>query len=206
MASAKPIWCSNFLYNSRTFRNLKYEFSEEEKHTYMRSRHLEGLPLTEKDMPDKVFCVMATKGDKLPDVYVITGRLLLVSERFKNLLRDFELGATQFFPVNVLERDRETPVKSGPFYLMNYTEFREIAVREQIANARKVGRRFSVADLKAEPIVVRPERLDPLDFALDSMVYNFAFFSDRLVKAIRAAKIRRLGFVKCVAAKECSIE
>ena len=200
MADDRPIWCSNFLYNSRTFRNLRYQFPDEERHSYMRSRHLEGQPLTEGDMPDEIFCVLGTKGDKLPDIFLITGRLLLVSERFKSLLKEFELGATKFFRVNVLEGDRETPVNSGPFYLMNYTEFREVAVPEQISNARKVGRRFSVTDLKAAPVVVRPERLDGLDFALDSKVYNFAFFSDGLVKAIKAEKIKPLSFVRCVVA------
>lgn len=200
MASDEPIWCSKFLYNSRTFRNLNYEFPDEEKHTYMRSRHLNGDVLEQIDMPDQIFCVMATKGDKLPDVFFITGRLLLVSERFRNLLQEFELGATQFFPVNVLEHDRETPVSSGPFYLMNYTEFREIAVPEQIESARKTGRRWMVVDIKAKPVFVRPEHIDGLDFALDPVVFNFAFFSDRLVKAIKAAKIKPLSFVKCVAA------
>ena len=205
MASTEPIWCSNFLYNSRTFRNLDFELSDNEpKHrAEVSSKFKKGQPLLENDVPINIFCKLATKGDKLPDVFFLTGGLLLLSERFKTLLQDFELGATQFLPVNVLERDRETPVTTGPFYLMNYTEFREIAVPEQIENARETGARWMVVDIKAKPVFVRPECLDGLDFALDPVVFNLAFFSDRLVKAIRAEKIRPLGFVKCVAVKEC---
>ena len=202
MASDEPIWCSNFLYNSRTYRDLGYDLADNDRQLRLEGedRHLKGESLIENDIPVKVYCRKSSMGDKLPDVLFIANRLLFISERFKNLLQEFDIGATQFFRVNVLERDQETPVKTGPFYLMNYTEFREVAVPEQILNARKVGRRYSVTDLKAEPIVVRPERLDGLDFALDSMVYNIAFFSDRLVKAIKAEKIKPLSFVKCVAA------
>lgn len=205
MASAEPIWCSNFLYNSRTVRNLDYQLADNvlERRVEGSARLKNGQPLFENDIPQIIFCVLTTKGEKLPDVFRITNGLLLVSERFKNLLQDFELGATQFFLVNVLERDRETPVTTGPFYLMNYTEFREIAVPEQIESARETGARWMVVDIKAKPVFVRPEHLDGLDFALDPVVFNLAFFSDRLVKAIRAEKIRPLGFVKCVAVKEC---
>lgn len=105
-----------------------------------------------------------------------------------------------FFRVNVLEVDRETPVTTGPYYLMNYTEFREIAVPEKIYYAREIGQLWMVDDIKAKPIFVRPECLDGLDFALDPVVFNLAFFSNRLVKAIKAEKIKPLSFVRCVAA------
>lgn len=208
MAGDEPIWYSSFLYNSRTYRDLGYDLADNDRQLRLerQDRHLKGESLIENDIPINTFCRKSSMGDKLPDVFFIANRLLFVSERFKNLLRDFQLGATQFFPVNVLERDQETLVKSGPFYLMNYTEFRDVAVPEQISNARKVGCRFSVTDLKAAPVVVRPERLDGLDFALDPVVFNLAFFSDRLIKAIKAAKIKPLSFVKCVAAEQCSKE
>lgn len=202
MASDQPIWCSNFLYYSRTYRDLGYDLADNDRQLRLegQDRHLKGESLIENDIPINAYCRKSSMGDKLPDVFFIANRLLLVSERFKNLLQEFKLGATKFFRVNVLKDDRETSVNSGPFYLMNYTEFREVAVPEQISNARKVGRRCSATDLKAAPVVVRPERLDGLDFAFDPVVYNLSFFSDRLVKAIRAEKIMPLGFVKCVAA------
>ena len=202
MASDKPIWCSNFLYNCRTFRNLGYDLADNDRQLRLegQDRHLKGDSLIKNDIPVKVYCRKSSTGDKLPDLFFIENRLLFVSERFKQLLQEFELGATQFFRVNVLERDQETPVKSGPFYLMNYTEFREIAVREQMPDLHNAGLRWAVGDLKANPIMVRLERLGNLDFALDPVVYDLAFFSDRLIKAIRAEKIKPLSFVKCVAA------
>lgn len=201
MADDRPIWCSNFLYNSRTYRDLGYDLANNDRQLRLegQDRLLKGESLIENDIPVKVYCRKSSMGDKLPDVFFIANRLLFVSERFNQLLQEFKLGAMKFYPVNVLERDHETPVKTGPFYLMNYTEFREVAVPEQISNLHKVGARWSSGDLKAKPIYVRPDRLNGSDFALDPVVFNLAYFSDRLVKAIKAEKIKPLSFVRCVA-------
>lgn len=206
MTKAQTVWCSDFLRSGKLHRNIDFEFesNDSEARAKFSSNVRNGTRIEKKNLPKRFHFGIKIWDDvipSLPDICWGIGGLVLVSERFKTLLQEFNLGGTQFFEVPVQLLDAPTPLKGGPYFLMNYTEFRAIGVPEQTPSAIKVTISWSAGPLTTKSkVAVRPDALGELDFAVDTELRQLSIFSDRLAKAIKAAKIKPLTLVKCIQA------
>lgn len=73
-----------------------------------------GLPIGAKRMPVKAKQINVRK--RLPDIFVMPG-LNAVSQRFRDLVEEFEPGTHQFFPLELYYKNG-TPVEE-PFFVFN---------------------------------------------------------------------------------------
>jgi hypothetical protein len=131
------------------------------------------------------------------------GGFLTVSEAFAEVLSGFDLGRTQLRPVALLKSDRKTPF-SGTYFFLNIGEVHRHFAPEYSARfqPRPKSRSSYIARLphakQDGDISVAPGALTGPDLWLDDTLGGSLFLSDRLVTALRAAKLtRRLPLYRC---------
>lgn len=131
------------------------------------------------------------------------GGFLAVSDAFAEVLSGFDLGRTQLRPVALLKSDRKTPF-SGTYFLLNIGEVHRHFAPEYSARFMPMPKSRSsyIAGVSPDPrdgdISVAPGALTGPDLWLDDTLSGSLFLSDRLVEALRAAKLtRRLPLARC---------
>jgi hypothetical protein len=155
--------------------------------------------------PDYIFFspkVPAGLKNKLPDWFTIRGHLMIISERFHELLSNFALGATQMFEVPLYDSDEKTQ-RPGHWFILHVAAKKTTLIPEKSENiepsgpespkwARKYG---AMSDILA----VRAESADGEDLWVDPNFRRRLFLTDRLVSAITSAKIkiRNPAFSEC---------
>ena len=73
-----------------------------------------GVPVRQEDCPEMIFWRYPNdKVKSVPDLF-LGGLGLVVSQAVADVMRDFELGQTQLFPVSVRRHDRVTPGARHP--------------------------------------------------------------------------------------------
>ena len=129
----------------------------------------------------------------------------MVSAEFAAVLRDFDLGQNALYPVRVLKYNRKTPVE-GEYFCINFGE-RKASFLPEISKA-KISKSYWEEEEKRWTLLIVPEdddialdasALEGPDLWIENPRFWRAFFlSDRLVQALRAAKMtRRLGLFRC---------
>ena len=129
---------------------------------------------------------------------MITDGLAIISERFADLLKDFNLGATQLFEIPLFEFDQETQ-RSGKYFLLNVAETKPCFLPEQTAHVKAgAGTGLGFWRLRGFPeATVLPSAAEGADMWADPTLRQVIFMSDRLVKAIKAAKISPVPLKPC---------
>lgn len=118
----------------------------------------------------------------------------------RDLLQQFNLGATSFRELPLFEYDQHTPRPEGPFFLMHILQFRDAFVPELSENVEKLK---NVDKWRPAPttdvLAVNPDAVGDADLWVDHRVKDRVFFSDRLRQAIKGAKFRTYGlsFKRC---------
>lgn len=116
-----------------------------------------------------------------------------VSERCKNVLSEFNLGRTQFYPVKILQSDRKTEIAG--FFHMNIASTNRAVLLEKSAPQKKFRfeERYRLAtNLEDEDLVIDSHSLDRSDLWVDPALSKSLFLSDGLVSAIESAGMRDL--------------
>ncbi len=190
------IWFSDFRIAMKnmmpiTYETEKYRIAFPKQH----QKITRGDPIPIERFPSPVWLDPKTTRKVLLEVFRITNRYMLVSERFRELVAEFETGSTQFVEAEVLQKDRKTPFP-GRFFHMNITEKFACFVPE--GSAARYGNGIWAPNIVDKIIVnVRAETEPPVDMWIDPILYEGVFFSDRLAKACRRAKIKGLSLHKC---------
>jgi len=153
------------------------------------------------EVPVKLFFNVSDFSEKrknLKDVSMITDGLAIVSERFADLLKDFNLGATQLFEIPLFEFDQETQ-RSGKYFLLNVAETKPCFLPEQTTHVKAgAGTGLGFWRLRGFPEVsVLPSAAEGADMWADPTLRQVIFMSDRMVKAIKAAKISPVPLKLC---------
>lgn len=145
--------------------------------------------------PKSAWLAPERKNNHLPDFFGILGGFDMVSERFKELLEQFDIGETRFIPATIYEKNRKAPVP-GRFYYLNVVSQKRAVDVEASNGAFIVGKyRTSTASSKFNlaKIVIDASALEGADLWMDPQVHEGYYFSDRLKRAIQAAKIKCRG-------------
>ncbi|WP_209599144.1 hypothetical protein [Ruegeria sp. HKCCSP351] len=126
----------------------------------------------------------------------------VVSRAVANVLREAELGKTKIYPLNVCQHDRVTPVE-GEYFTLALGEQKTAFVPDRSNMVKPMGNKpdtWMKRGMKPKDfdIVVSGIALEGPDLWVDPRLYWSLFFSARLVKALKAAKLtRRFGLSKC---------
>ncbi|WP_170772414.1 hypothetical protein [Ruegeria lacuscaerulensis] len=165
-------------------------------------KNLEGFVQSPDVFPDAIFGKYPNQKLKAqPDIF-FGPYGLVVSRAVAGVLREADLGKTQLYPLKLCQHDRVTPVE-GEYFTLALGEQKTALVPKQSKGIELLGNTPEIwMNLGGKPddfdFVVSGDALDGSDLWIDPLLHRSLFLSDRLVKALRAAKLtRRFGLSKC---------
>jgi len=152
-------------------------------------RHSSGLPLDARDLPARMIGNYSDqKVGKPPHMFSGNG-YLMVTEQCANVLRQFDLGQGELFPIEILENDWVTPVE-GSFFIFNVGNQKRTVVPEESRNVKKMRGntkwtpKFGLHD--DEDIAILESSIDGPDIWIDPEFQASIFFNDRLFDALQS--------------------
>lgn len=164
-----------------------------------------GVPCDADKLPTAMWVAPRYASDnrrKLPHLFM-AGGLLAVSEAFAELLRGFDLGRTRLYPVELLHSNRTDPFPGG-YYILNIAEVHrhfsaELSAQFESMPSSSGSYVGSIGnEAQDDDITVSPAALEGPDLWIDDTLLSHFFCSDRLARALRAAKVAsRLPLFRC---------
>jgi hypothetical protein len=155
-----------------------------------------GQPIPAEFLPRTVFGWRGRHDSSKP----LTGRLphlctsdfWFVSSEVADVLRRFDLGGCKLHPVEVLMEDRKTPLP-GSYFILEFNSWKDVFVADAspdiaMASGSKTRRRpwLSTPD---DAAALSRQALEGADIWWNPNILRTFFLSDRLVQALRAAKV-----------------
>jgi len=137
----------------------------------------------------------------LPDFFFGASRLPVISERYYDLLRDFDLGPTRFYEVPLYEYDQKTK-RRDRLYLLQLNASKEALVPEECEGFVPYSNDVLWRDPRNRtggiPAVCTAAR-EGVDLWYDPGLSSRWFYSQRLYSAIKKERIRckHWAFQKC---------
>jgi hypothetical protein len=157
------------------------------------------MPLAADCFPAAFWGEYPDKTYKKPPHFSLTGGSPVVSNEVMQVMQQFDLGQTSFYPTKLFHHDRTTPIE-GSYYCINFGETKTSCMPEESQEIEKFDARFWTIPsyAKDSDIAVSQSALEGVDFWVDTRIRKSLFFSDRLAKALKAAKLTRtFGLRKC---------
>jgi len=203
------VWISRAMMDSTLIKGFDNDLYESDK-----ERSLEGMRRSERAEPvgtdffPKVMWysrlqVRRTQNPekRLLPPFFLGGGYWVANAQFVETLQQFELGRTAFFPVELFANDRKTPVEST-YFCIAFGEIKDTFAADLSPRMRKPYPKHDLWNLSLVPqdddAALTSAALRGVDLWMEARVREAIFFSDRLVKALRAGKMtRRLGLRKC---------
>lgn len=121
------IWLSNSLMDVGNWRALTSDLAERDREFAIEcgKRNDAGEPLGPECFPTAIWPTDEAKPkDTSAADFFLAGTHWIVSARFAELLRQFEMGGAHLYPIRFLQKDRETPVK-GEYFCLNFGNVKE---------------------------------------------------------------------------------
>lgn len=141
----------------------------------------------------------------LPDLFLVDGGFLVASIHARRVLRDYNLGTSQFFEIDLLNR-KGAPFggsDSGIYAILNVTELKDTLVPEasdvEPFDHKDLGSVYKLpATSILENMTLTPAATEGVDLWREEREWRAGLYlSDRLEKALRAAKIRYPKSYRC---------
>ena len=167
------------------------------------ARNLRGEKLPIELFPKRAYGIYPDrKLKKLPDICCLRG-FWTFSSRCKRVFTKFDLGESTFRPITVLQHDRCTLVE-GQYFTINFAEIKS-SFRPELSRVRNCypdnvdSRLWTLHyDAKINDVVVDNSALNQPDLWIEEQFKSAFFMSDRLVQALRDAKLtRRFKLYRC---------
>lgn len=156
---------------------------------YVRTRV--GFPLSPDLLPSKV--VIGKKWKVLPDFFSIQGNIG-VSDKFKNIIESFEPHTHQFAPLQVSRQDGQAV--AGTYFMFVICTLLDTAINAEMSTVIRVPADENAVAWRFETYMGRKIVLNKAVIgnrhAWIDRRYRQIFFSDDLVTALDAAKIKGL--------------
>lgn len=155
----------------------------------------DGEPLPLNLVPDYLFFGYRDLKDdyknKTPDMVRITGGLLVISEKFRDLLAGFDMGTSLIHEVPLYENDEKTP-RPGRWFILHITANKKTVIPEKSENVKETvsgSGRWKAAS-QNDLLAVRADAALGADLWIDAYYRSRIFLSDRLKSALKPAGIR----------------
>lgn len=168
-------------------------------------------PIRDDEFPSKAYCQFSDLrlyAKNFPDVFKINN-FLVVSQKFVDVVNQFELGGTTFVPFEVYQHDGIERVECD-YYFLNFGCFKDVFLPEHSnekqfrpfnANTKNLWSMWRVQ--KDNGIAVSLDALGGFDLWIDSRLRGAFFLSERLEKALKTAKLtRKIRRHKCAVINE----
>jgi hypothetical protein len=129
--------------------------------------------------------------NKTPDMVRIIVGLLVISEKFRDLLAGFDMGTSLIHEVPLYENDEKTP-RPGRWFILHITANKKTVIPEKSENVKQSlsGRSWSSRVAQEDILAVRAEAAIGADLWIDACYRSRIFLSDRLKLALKPAGIR----------------
>jgi len=184
----------------RPFRHSNSEGPNRENSIEWNERNVRGYPLEEDKFPKQIFGTSSStpKDYRLPELFYGYG-CWVISSAAAEIFRQFDLGQGALYPVDVLERDRITPI-NGPWFCINFGNRKSAFIPEKSTRFRhdyvSDGKKgwFPRLPYNDNNLSVSREALFGPDVWIDPDVGSAFFISDGLGVALKNAKLDR-GFM-----------
>ncbi len=196
------VWASNMLMQGQNLFGFSWASRERDLKEWVSNLHRieRGEPVPDDVLPDVMWADDADddRVERLPHLFRACN-LLVVSETLAALLRRFDLGASRLVPVTLLHRDRTTPY-AGTHFILDLRERKEAFEPE---HSKRFNRPLLPGHTHLGAVIGRPQDADisvsaaalaGADVWRDPRLLESLFFSDRLMTAMRTAKV--LGGVR----------
>jgi hypothetical protein len=200
--SKETIWISDAPNNTRLIKSFTHdENTWTDKQTIeTRKRNGKGDALSADCFPTHLHIIYRDKSyQKLPDIFH-AGPYLVVSEAVADVLRQFDMGRGALYPVRLMNH-RQTRQIGGSYFHLNIGNTKEAFLPEYTDRAEKLYDHldfWSVTPVDDGEISLLAAALDGPDIWIDIRLRNSFFLSDRLAKALKAAKLTRsFGLRRC---------
>lgn len=199
MPKALPkVWNNRFPSDSRASVGVNYRLTDNDLSNRIlvsnAFNYPDGKPLRGTLVPECMFAIVPGDPLKGRNWVRIYGGLYVISESFRNVLVNFDLGTTQIVEVPFV--DRQGAQQPGHWYLFHISELKSCLVPEQSRGIKKnefVDVDWESASSTEELLAVNAGALEGVDLWIDPHMSSRIFFSDRLKSAITDAGIRSPG-------------
>ncbi|MDQ7735322.1 hypothetical protein QT231_21695 [Halomonas sp. SpR1] len=190
------VWATNCLTDGELIYGFRSDKSleDEERAADTMNRAERGEPQPADCFPKEMY--VASEYEKIktvPDIF--TSGFWVVSARFAEVLRRFELGQTELYPVKLFHHDRKTPFE-GEYFTLAFGETKDTFVPEESPKANKIP--FTKSDLwgpkysdNEDSLALSSEVLQGADLWMEKKMRKVFFLSDRLVEALNAEKLTK---------------
>jgi hypothetical protein len=197
----ETVWVSSALSNTALNTSFENEFAKTDPQKYLScfKKNIKGMPLTADCFPAAFWGEYPDKTYKKPPHFSLPGGNPIVSDEVKQVMQQFDLGQTSFYPTTLYKHDRKTPVE-GSYYCINFGETKTCCMPEESQRTKKFDALFWTIKQFAEDgdVAVNASALQGVDLWVDTRIRKSLFFSDRLARALKAAKLTRtFGLRKC---------
>lgn len=131
---------------------------------------------------------------KTPDWFKIMGGVHVISEKFRNFLSDFDLGANEIFELPLYEFDQKTR-RSGRWFVFHIRETKDTLVAELSTGLEQRGMAagFWRSRTGDDVLAARASAAIGADLWFDLHMAGRIFLSDRLKISLKPAGIRADG-------------
>jgi Immunity protein family (Imm11) len=189
------VWATNCLTDGELIYGFRSDKSleDEERAADTMSRAERGEPQPADHFPKEMY--VASEFEKIktvPDIF--TSGFWVVSARFAEVLRRFELGQTGLYPVKLFHHDRKTPFE-GEYFVLAFGETKDTFVPEESPEADTVFMRKDVWQAKRannkDSLAFDKSVLNGVDLWMETKIMHSFFMSDRLVEALKAEKLTK---------------
>ena len=129
----------------------------------------------------------------------IRSGVIILSEKFHDLLSQFDLGDGRMFEVPLYEHDQKT-LRPGRWFILHVAAQKQTLIPEKSENLESGNGMWAVRLPNDGVLAVRASAAQGADIWLDPVLYNRLFLTDRLKSAIKQSdlKIRSLPMRPCV--------
>ena len=190
--------------NSVNIFGIHYDTSTPDQSAFLRTWQA-GELLDPKNIPARLVLAEGRPAPK-GDLFALTHMVMAISERFADLLRQFNLGPaptadnprprrTELHPMPLFAHDERTLIRK--VVLMQCSAQQEGFVPKESKGAEFLGQRWFRPLATPYQIAVRQMPKDGLDFWRDPSLVHTWFCSDRLYHTMKAAGIKPPEFYHC---------
>jgi len=169
------------------------------------TKHSQCERLADDEVLTKAYGVYYDTDSRPPKHLFKVNNQVCVDRAFRDVLEEFDLGGTTFHPFELYQADQVRKV-DGEYYALNWGCFKEALIPEltdvglRVVNAETNPGIYTERFYGKENdmIAVRATTLEGCDLFVDPKFWGACFFSDRLIRRLKEAKMsRRIERYRC---------
>lgn len=151
----------------------------------------EGGGVEAHELPKILTAKRPSENKKRPDLFYANG-VWIVSAPFAEVVKRHELGRNQLAKVTVLKTNGKTPIE-GSYYCLAFADVKDTFDADESKDISDWPQNtwclsYTPAN---DQVALKPSALVGADLWVEKRFANAFFLSDRLLKALRAAKVTR---------------